>query len=127
MSARSVVVGVVAAGAMVIGGAGSASANVVWCMSDPPVQVQTPSGSNLTVGVGVSVPQYQAKYISSVDVQALTAPAVNGGTLITIFVAVPPSITAAHITASVKRYKVSTSATVPGGGFTILYLSVPTT
>jgi len=126
MKARSVVGGVLAAGAMVIGGAGSASANIAWCLYDPPVLVQTPGGSNLTVNSSVSVPASQARNINAVEVQAGTAPDGRGGTLITIHVAVPSSITTANVTATVKKFKVSTSATVAGGGATTLYLDVPT-
>lgn len=118
--------GVVTAGAMLVGGAVSASANIAWCVGDPPVQVQTPTGTNLTVNVGVAVPQGQAKYIKAVVIGAVTAPDASGGTLITVHVTVPSTVSVANVTATVKKYKVSTSATVPGGGSTTLYLVVPT-
>ncbi|TMD97198.1 MAG: hypothetical protein E6I72_07100 [Chloroflexi bacterium] len=127
MKARSVVAGVLVAGAMAVGGAGPASANLAWCWGDPPVQVQTPTGSNLTVNVMVAVPQFQAKYINDVDVQAITAPDGSGGTLITVDVAVPSTISTANVSVTVKKYKATASATVPGGGSTTLYLDVPTT
>ena len=127
MKARSVVVGVVAAVGLLVGGAGSASANIAWCLSDPPVQVSTPTGTNLTVNVGVAVPQGQAKYINSVVVDAVTQADVSGGTLITVNVSVPSSISVANVSAGVKKYKISTSTTVPGGSSTTLYLVVPTT
>src|SRR2546430_6805862 len=79
MKARSVVAGVLVAGAMVVGGAGSASANLVWCASDPPVQVQTPDGANLMVNVLVTVPQHQAKYIGDVATHWITEPDQSGG------------------------------------------------
>ncbi len=128
MKARSVVAGVLVAGAMVVGGAGSASANLVWCVSDPPVQVQTPDGANLMVNVLVTVPQHQAKYVVDVATHWITEPDQSGGTLIRLDVAVPRTISVARIVASVNRYKVGTaSATVPGGEATTLYLVVPTT
>src|SRR5690242_17530659 len=107
MKARSVVVGVVAAGGMVFAGAIGASANIAWCLEDPPVQVQTASGSNLTVNTAVSVPQYQAKYIKDVAIDAVTQPDGSGGTLITVHVTVPSSVSVANVTATVKKYKVS--------------------
>ncbi len=125
MKARSVVAGVLATGAMVIGGAVVASANMTWCMEDPPVQVQTPTGTNLTVNVTVAVPQHQVKYISDVQVQTLTAPDGAGGTLITVDVAVPATISTANVAVTVKKYKVTDSATVSGGGATTLQLDVP--
>jgi len=125
MKTRSVVAGVVAAAAMVVGGAVVASANVIWCLEDPPVQVQTPTGTNLTVNVTVAVPQYQAKYINDVLVTTLTAPDGAGGTLITVNVTVPATISTANVGITVKKYKITDSATVPGGGTTTLHLDVP--
>lgn len=125
MKARSVVAGVMAAGAMVVGGAVAASANIVWCLDDPPVQVQTPAGTNLTVNVTVAVPQHEAKYITGVTVQTLTAPDGAGGTLITLNVAVPATISTARISVSVNKFKVTNAAVVPGGAATTLQLDVP--
>ena len=126
MKARSMVVGVLAAGVMLVAGAGSASANIAWCFEDPPVQVQTPAGTSLTVNVSVSVAQGEARFMKSVAVDAVTAPAAGGGTLITVNVSVPTTVTAANVTASVKKFKLSTpAATVPGGGAATLYLVVP--
>ena len=128
MKARSVVAGVLVAGAMVVGGAGSASANLVWCASDPPVQVQTPDGANLTVNVSVTVPQHQAKCIGDVSTRWVATPDASGGTLIRLDVSVPRTISVAKIVASVSRYKVGTAtATVAGGEAVTLYLVVPTT
>ncbi len=125
MKTRSVVASVLAAAAMVVGGAAVASANVIWCLEDPPVQVQTATGTNLTVNVSVAVPQYQAKYLNDVVVTTLTAPDGAGGTLITVDVTVPATISTANVGVTVKKYKVTDSATVPGGGTTTLHLDVP--
>ena len=126
MKARSVVVGVVASGAMLFAGASGASANISWCLEDPPVQVQTASGSNLTVNTAVSVPQFQAKYIGDVVIDAVTQSDGAGGTLITLYVSVPTTISVAKITATVKKYKVITeSTTIAGGGSAVLQLDVP--
>ena len=125
VKARSVVAGVMAAGALVVGGAVSASANILWCMDDPPVQVQTPSGSNLTVNVSVAVPQHQVKYINDVKVTTTTAPDGAGGSLITLNVAVPATISVAKVSVSVNKFKVTDAATVPGGATTTLHLDVP--
>ena len=125
MKSRSVVAGVLAAGAMVVGGAASASANLAWCMSDPPVQVQTATGTNLTVNVTVAVPQHYAKYINDVTVHTATAPDGAGGTLITLDVTVPATIPTANIGVTVKKYKINDSTSVPGGATTTLHLDVP--
>ena len=121
-------VAAVAAGMMVLGSAGSASANIAWCLEDPPLLVQTPSGANLTVNVAVSVLQGEAKYIKTVLTDAVTAPDASGGTLVTVNVTVPATITVARVNAGVRKYKVSTdTVTVAGGTSTTLYLVVPTT
>ena len=127
MKLRSVVVGSVAAVGLLVGGGASASANIMWCVSDPPVQLETAGGTNLTVGVSVAVPKGQNGYVNDVKVDAVTTPDGSGGTLIAIHVSVPSSISAANVTATVKKYKLSTSASVAGGSSTTLYLVVPTT
>jgi hypothetical protein len=125
MKPRSVFAGVAAVGAMLVAGAVSASANLLWCMDDPPVQVQTATGTNLTVNVQIAVPQAQSSLINRVVVKTVTAPDGAGGTLITVYASVPSTIPAANITAAVKKFKVTDSATVPGGGSTTLHLDVP--
>jgi arabinogalactan endo-1,4-beta-galactosidase len=125
MKARSVVAGVLAAGAMLVGGAMVASANVIWCLEDPAVQVQTATGTNLTVNVTVAVPQGQAKYVNDVHIQTLTAPDGAGGTLISVAVTTPATISTANVTVTVKKYKATDFSTVSGGTTTILYLDVP--
>src|SRR5436309_14636378 len=110
MKARSMVVGVLAAGVMLVAGAGSASANIAWCFEDPPVQVQTPAGTSLTVNVSVSVAQGEARFMKSVAVDAVTAPAAARGTLITVNVSVPTTVTTANVTPSVKTIKLKTPA-----------------
>lgn len=125
MKARSVVLGVVASGVMLVGGSMGAAANVAWCLEDPPVQVQTASGTNLTVNTAIAVPQGQAKYIGDVVVDAVTEPDLAGGTLITVNVSVPSTISVANVTATVKKFKISASTTVAGGGSAVLQLDVP--
>ena len=113
------------AGVMLVAGAVTASANIAWCVDDPPVQVQTPTGTNLVVNTSVSVVSKEARYLNGVDVVAVTAPDGAGGTLITVTVTVPATIGTAHVTASVNKFKVRASATVAGGDSTTLVLDVP--
>lgn len=127
MNARSLLIGVAAAGTMVVGSAMGASANISWCLGDPPVQVQTDAGTNLTVNTMVGVPQGQAKYINDVVIDAVTAPDGVGGTMVTVHVTVPSTVTVARVSATVKKFKITDSATVPGGGSATLHLDLPTT
>jgi hypothetical protein len=125
MKARRVVGGVAVAGAMLVASALSASANIAWCIDDPPVQVQTPAGTNLTVNTSVSVPSDQARYLKTVAVDAVTAGDGAGGSVITVYVTVPATIQSANVTATVKKYKVSGSTTIAGGSSATLVLDVP--
>jgi hypothetical protein len=126
MKARRVVAGVGVAGAMLVGSALSASANIAWCIEDPPVQVQTPTGTYLVVNTSVSVPTHDAKYLAEVVVDAVTSADGAGGTLITVYVSVPATINVARVTASVQKFQVySASTTVTGGSSATIVLDVP--
>lgn len=120
MKARSVVAGVAAAGAMILAGPAGASANVSWCISDPPTGVVTPGGQNLTVSTQVFLPPGSQHLKNEIQDSAVATPDALGGTLITVHVTVPAQ---SHIVASVNRYGVSASA--DGTGQVTLYLHVP--
>ena len=123
MKARRVVVGVAAVGAMMVIGQGSASANVVWCFDDPPVQAVTPSGSYLVVNNQVTMPASAQHLKNKVWAQTWTQPDGHGGTLITDTVFGPAGVPLS-VTATVNRYPVV--ATGQGVGVVTLYLDVPT-
>ena len=125
MRARSVLAGVLVSVAMVIGGAGEASANIVWCAGDPPVQVDTVSGANVTVSTVVYVLQTEVTYLKDVHSDAVLTAAAGGGTDITVHVYLPAGISVARVVAAVKRYHVSASALGAGGTTVTLYLHVP--
>ena len=125
MKARSVVVGTLAAMAMIVGGAGSASANIAWCSADPPAQAVTSGGANLMVNTYVTVLKPQVHYLNDFTSSASTAPDGRGGTLITVRVYLPVGLSAARVTSTVNRYQVSASGSGVGGSVVILYLDVP--
>jgi len=125
MKARSVVTGAVAAGAMLIGGASAASANIAWCMADPPARAVTGDGANLTVNTYVTVVKPEVHYLNDFQSEASTAPDGKGGTLITVHVKVPAGLSTVRVTSSVNRYQVSASAVGAGGSVVTLYLDVP--
>lgn len=124
MKARSVVGGMLAAAAMLVVAQVPAAANVAWCLADPPAQVQTQSGSTLSVNTVVSVPQSDVHYLRQVSEATSAAPDATG-TRITVSVTLPAGITTAQITSSVYRFGVSASAAGAGGQTVILYLEVP--
>lgn len=126
MRVRRVVLGAMAAGSMVLAGQAAASANIAWCVDDPPVQVQSPAGTNLVVNTQVYVPQPEVHLVRQVTDSAVSSPDGAAGTLVTVSVSLPHGVTTAKVVASVNRYNVSATATGTGGETVILYLVVPT-
>ena len=122
MQARSVAVSGLLAGLMLMATSVGASANLVWCMSDPPIQVVTPGGHNLVVNNMVYLPPYALHLKSSVTDDASARSDGHGGTLVTVHVYVPaPS----HVVAAENRYQVI--AQRDGANVVTLYLDVPIT
>lgn len=122
MKARSVAVGGLLAGLMLMATPVGASANLVWCMSDPPIQVVTPGGHNLVVNNMVYLPPYALHLKSSVTDDASARSDGYGGTLVTVHVYVPAP---AHVVASENRYQVT--AQRDGADVVTLFLDVPIT
>jgi hypothetical protein len=122
VKARSVVAGVLVSAAMLLAAQVSASANVAWCVSDPPILVVTPGGNNLTVNNQVYLPPYAIHLKNSVSDTAVASRDSTGGTLITVFVYVP---THASVVSSEYRWRVSDT----GDGISVvtLHLHVPIT
>lgn len=126
MRNKAVVVGALVAGLLVAGGQGAASANVMWCVMDPPIQVVTPGGHSLSVNNMV--------YLSPVDRHLATritdyASAISdgkGGTLITVHVVIPQGAHGASVVTNNFRYRVTDTSGAPGGGTVLtLQLDVP--
>ena len=124
MKIRSVLVAAVTSVTMAMGGAISASANIAWCTSDPPVHVDTAAGSNITVNTSVTVPKSEGKLLNDVTTDA-EASAEPGGTLVTVYVGLPAGISTAQVVSSSNKYRVSATAYGTGGTTVIVYLHVP--
>ena len=120
MKARTLLAGALVAGAMLVAAQGVASANVVWCVFDPPIQVVTPGGHNLTVNSQVYLPPGAVHMKDQIVDDATVQADPNGGTLITVYVHVPVS---AHVVASENRFQVGDQR--DGDQLLILYLHVP--
>jgi hypothetical protein len=126
MTRRGVAVGGLAAGLLVLGGQIAASANVVWCTSDPPIQVVTPGGSHLTVNNMVTMSAADKDLAKLVTDDATAAPDGVGGTLITVHVYIPQGAHGASVVSANHRYKVTATASTPSGGAVLtLELDVP--
>jgi hypothetical protein len=127
MNKRVLVVGGVAAVLMVLGVPGVASANVAWCVSDPPIPVVTPGGHNLTVNNMIYLSPVDRHIAQQITDDATTAPDGRGGTLITVHVYLPAAAHGGHVVSNNFRYRVSDSDSAPGGGTVLtLRLDVPT-
>lgn len=122
MRARSVVVACAAVAAMFAIGSGSASANLAWCVNDPPIQVITPGGHTLTVNNQVFLPASDLHLRNQVYDDATAAPDGHGGTLVTVHVHVPSQ---GHVVSSENRYRLTTEDS--GTSVITTYLDVPTT
>jgi hypothetical protein len=117
----------VVAAAFSFAGAVPASAMVLWCESDPPIQVVTPSGANLTVNNMIYVPVYDMHLATHFPVSATTAADGHGGTLITVHVQVAWGVSLAHVVSSENRYQVASPGDGTGGTVVTTYLDVPIT
>jgi len=127
MSRKLVLVGALAAGMLVIGGQGAATANVTWCLSDPPIAVVTPGGHNLMVNNMIYLSVTDRHLASLITGDAAAAPDGRGGTLITVHVYIPPAVHGAFVVSSNYRYEVQdTDGTLGGGRVVTLSLDVPT-
>jgi hypothetical protein len=104
---------------------GTASAHVVWCMYDPPVQVVTLGGQNLTVNTTIYLPPNERHVSSHFPATATATSDSHGGTLITVRVQVASGVSSAHIVSSVQRYQVTSNGGGTGGTVVYLDLDVP--
>ena len=127
MSKRVVVLGALAAGLLVLGGQGAASANVMWCLSDPPIQVVTPGGHYLSVNNMVYLSPIDRHIASQITDGATAAADGRGGTLITVHMYIPSGAHGASVVSSNFRYEVTDMGGTRKGGVTLtLTLDVPT-
>ena len=100
-----------------------ASANIMWCVGDPPVQISTASGTNFTVGAQIFTTGAKQHLSQQVTEVVTSAPDGHGGTLVTVEIKGPAG-QAMTIVASVNKYKVSGQAS--GIGDVVVTLDVPT-
>lgn len=127
MSRRVLVIGALSAGMLAVGGAGSASANVQWCVSDPPIPVVTPAGLHLMVNNMIYLAPEDRHLASEITDDAGTTPDGHGGTLITIHVYLPTAHHGANVVSNNYRFRVGDSKSAPGGWTMVtLSLDVPT-
>jgi hypothetical protein len=126
MSKRGVSIGALAAGLLVLGGQVAASANITWCMFDPPIQVVTAGGRHLTVNNTITMSSADRGIARLVTDGATTAPDGAGGTLITVHVNIPRGAHGANVVSTNHLYRATATSSTPGGGVVLtLELDVP--
>jgi hypothetical protein len=125
--ARILPAAAVIAAAFSFAGVAPASAMVLWCESDPPVQVTTPGGANLTVNNTIYVPRYDMHLATHFPASAAAVPDGHGGTLITVNVQVAWGVSLAHVISSENRFQVTSPGDGTGGTVVTTYLDVPIT
>src|SRR5258707_9268701 len=109
MRKRAVVVGALAAGLLVLGGQGAASANVMWCLSDPPIQIVTPGGHYLSVNNMIYLSPVDRHLARQITDDATAVPDGRGGTLITVRVHIPAGAHRANVESNNYPYLVTQS------------------
>ena len=127
MGLKRILPAAIIAAALSWAGGAPASANVMWCMSDPPLQVATPGGQTLSVNIAIYMPANQQHLARGFSDTATVASDGLGGTLVTVDVEVPSGVSSAYIVSSVNRYQVSANGTGQGGTVVTMYLDVPAT
>ena len=125
MKVRNFALGSLLAGALAIAGSGAASANMTWCVSDPPIQIVTPGGHTMVVNNLVYLPPQALHLKNRITDDATAVSNGHGGTLVTVHVHVPSSAGRAHVVSSANRFQVSTQQ--DGEATITLYLDVPLT
>ncbi len=113
------------AAALSFAGGGTASANVVWCVYDPPLEVVTPGGTYLTVNNTIYLPPNQRRVATHFSASATAVSDGHGGSLIEVHVRIAPGITSARVVSSVYRFQVSAGGGGSGGTVVTTDLDVP--
>ena len=126
MRLRTVLAAAAAALGVLVAASGGASANMLWCLSDPPIQTTTSGGTNLTVNTKLYAAATDRHDLSSVTEQTVSAPDGAGGTLVTVYVSVPSTIDNLVVIAQVQRYGESATGSGTAGSTITLTMDVPT-
>ena len=126
MRARRIATATVAAGFLALAAASPASANLAWCVYDPPVQVESPQGQNLTVNTFVYFAPSARHVAWKVTSDATVEAGAPGWTTIIVNVYVPAGAGPVHVVAVNQRYKITEAQDGFGGDVMTFTLDVPT-
>jgi len=126
VKARKFALAAMVASALALAAQAPAAANIAWCVYDPPVQVTTPGGSNLTVNTFVYFSRDARHAAWKVTTDASAESNGYGGTTVTVNVHVPAGAGPVHVVAAVQRYSVTEEQDGIGGTTMTFTLDVPT-
>lgn len=126
MRPRVVVFSLIVTAGLLATGEGVASANVVWCRSDPPIEVVTPRGHHVMINNTVYLPAGSQQAQSQIQDDASATPDGSGGTSITVHVLIPAGVSDGQVVSTNHRYKVSAQGSGAGGTVITLNLDLPT-
>jgi len=102
-----------------------ASANIAWCVYDPPALVVSAEGSYVMVNNSYYFSPQEVKLARLITTETFTSPDGTGGTLITVQVQVPHGMKALYVVSANYRYQVSAEGGGTGGTVITLNLDVP--
>lgn len=125
MRFRMLLVATALAVAFVVAAPGTASANLVWCAGDPPVQLKTPGGQYLVVNNYLYISPIYRHQAQLVTADGYAVPDGKGGSLLTIHVHVPPGLAHLYVVSAQQRYQVTSSGDGEGGSDITMTLDVP--
>jgi len=122
MRFKTVLAGVTVACGLTLASTGGASANIMWCVGDPPAQVSSASGTQFNVNTQI-FSSVAHQHLSQYPETVTTAPDGSGGTLVTVDVQGPAQYFT--VVASVHKGKGTISAQSSGSGEVLVVLDVP--
>ena len=125
MRLRTLVVAATLATGLLVAAPAGASANILWCMGDPPVQVVTPGGHYVTVNNYLFGSPVYRHLFRQVTADGYAIPDGALGTLVTVHVRVPEGLEHLIVVSSQQHYRVTTSGDGRGGEVITLTLDVP--
>jgi hypothetical protein len=123
MRLKTVLAGVTVACGLTAASTAGATANIMWCVGDPPAQVSSASGTQFNVNTQIYstvAHQHLSQYLETVT----TTPDGSGGTLVTVDVEGPAG-QYFTVVASVHKGKGTISAQSSGTGEVFVVLDVP--
>ena len=125
MRLRTLLVAGALALCLMAAGSASASANIMWCVGDPPVQVASTTGTQFVVNVQLYSSSPSARQLLQQFTETVTTgDDGSGGTLVTVQVTGPAG-RYVTVVASVNRGRGPLSAESSGSGEIVVLLDVP--